>query len=490
MAKNASWFEVDRDGLAEIAKRRGMSFIITEPIQNAWDEKVTRVDVQLHPVGGSPRVRIEVKDDNPDGFRDLADSYMIFRSSYKLDNPEQRGRFNVGEKLLLSVADEARVTSTKGTVIFSAKGRTRSGKRTEAGSILSARLRMTREQLREAIAFTSLLIPPPGIQTTINGRVLPSREPIAEDERSLETEVRGEEGGFRYVKRSTVLRLYETLDGERAQLYEMGIPIDKLNCPWHVEVGQKVPLSLDRASVRYGYRQAIESAAAEIMAARMDENTSREGWVTEALPSIEDDDAVRAIVTRRFGEKAVVFDPSAPESNKLALDAGYRVIHGAELPKAAWASVRRAEAIPAAGKVFSDGRVTLSRDGVPPVDRSKWTDAMVQTARYAEAFADHVLGHAMAVTFYDDAGLPFEAFCAKGQLAFNIAAPEAQRAILDGDDEALDALLIHECAHDSVEDHLTHAFHRECCRIGARSRSFYEMRFSFRIKAKAKEETS
>lgn len=482
MSAARPWFEVDRAGLAEVAKRRGMAFIVTEPVQNAWDEKTTEVRLTLEAVPGAPRVNLTVADDSPDGFRDLADSYMMFRASYKLDFPEKRGRFNVGEKLLLAVADEARVSSTTGTVIFGPKGRTRSPAKTERGSVLTARLRMTRVELEKALDFARTLIPPAGIATFVNGDRLPDREPIAEAPWKLETEVRGEEGGFKYVQRDTTIRLYRTLSGEKAQLYEMGIPIDKLKCPWHVEVGQKVPLSVDRASVRYGYRYDVEAAAAEIMARRMDEDTSRQAWVTEALPRVEDDDAVRAIVTRRFGEKVVVFDPSALEANKLALDAGYRVIHGAELPRSAWTVVRRAEAIPSAGKVFPDGRVATRPDGVPEVPRERWTPAMVQTARYAEAFAEHVVDRPLAVSFYDDARLPFEAFHGKGVLAFNVAAPEAKKAVLEGDDELLDALLIHECAHEKERDHLTHAFSDECCRLGARSRSFYRSRWDFRAK--------
>lgn len=37
--------------------------------------------------------------------------------------------------------------------------------------------------------------------------------------------------------------------------------------------------------------------------------------------------------------------------------------------------------------------------------------------------------------------------------------------------EAIDKTLIHEMAHVAVEDHLTHPYHNECCRIGARLRS-------------------
>ena len=45
--KRDSWVQVDLDGLREKLKRRGIRFAVYEPIQNALDEDVTRVDVTL-----------------------------------------------------------------------------------------------------------------------------------------------------------------------------------------------------------------------------------------------------------------------------------------------------------------------------------------------------------------------------------------------------------------------------------------------------------
>jgi predicted metal-dependent hydrolase len=39
------------------------------------------------------------------------------------------------------------------------------------------------------------------------------------------------------------------------------------------------------------------------------------------------------------------------------------------------------------------------------------------------------------------------------------------------DETAIDELLIHELAHLTVSDHLSDAFHTECCRLGARLRN-------------------
>jgi hypothetical protein len=470
--RNGSWFEVDRRGLAEIAKRRGMSFIITEPIQNAWDEATTRVEVEMTAVPGAPKVDLVVRDDSPDGFRDLADSYMMFRTSYKLANPEQRGRFNVGEKLLLAVADEARIESTTGSVIFGPNGRTSGRKKTAAGTVLTARLRMTREELAEAIAFSGLLIPP--VTTVVNGRTLPARDALAESERYLWTEDAGPDGGFVSRYRAATVRIFPTFVGERPHLYEMGIPVDEVECAWHVEVGQKIPLSVDRSSVRWGYREDVQKIAAEMMAAQMTDQDARAGWASTALGSMEDEDAIRALVKKRFG-LAVTYDPSAPESNKLAVDAGYALVHGGELPKEAWAKVRMANALQPAGHLFPDGRVSTSPDGVPLVPPSEWTREMRLVAEYGGAFAEHTIGRRMNVGFYaPDSGPSFMALCGHGMIAFNLGAPDVRDAVEGLEQEALDAILIHECAHDKVGDHLTHAYHRECCRIGARARSLTE----------------
>ena len=471
------WFDVDRKGLAEIAKRRGMAFIVTEAIQNAWDEDVTRVDVTMSAVHQRPMVRLRVEDDSPDGFRDLADAYTMFRESYKLDDPEKRGRFNVGEKLLLAVAVEASIKSTTGTIIFGADGqRRRRAAKTSSGSVLTATLRMTRTELEEALAVMRTLIPPPGIQTRVNTHLIEERTPLEEDTHALPTEIRGDEGGFRPTRRVTMLRVYDVLKDETAHLYEMGIPVDEIECPWHVEIAQKIPLSLDRSSVRHGFCQEVEKLAAEMMAKHMTKEQARGGWVGTALEVMDDPEAVRRVIKKRFG-KAVIYDPSSPESNKLALDAGYAVISGGAMTKAAWSNVKDAGALSPAGRMFSDGRVHLSPDGVPPVPRDKWTKNMVTVAEYAGRFARHVLGHSMIIQYYDDARLEFNAFCGSGTIAINLAqvmpgAGGYRKAVEGLEQEVLDQLLIHECAHDKVSDHLTHAYHQECCRIGAKARSF------------------
>jgi hypothetical protein len=126
MAGKRDWVDVDMDGLRKVLERRGKELAIYELVQNGWDENVTKVEVTLtRPDNG--RSELVVADDSPEGFRDLTDSYTMFAESYKKADPEKRGAFNLGEKYVLALCDEAAITTTTGRVTFDENGRRRSG---------------------------------------------------------------------------------------------------------------------------------------------------------------------------------------------------------------------------------------------------------------------------------------------------------------------------------------------------------------------------
>lgn len=109
-----AWFEVDKQGLAKILERKGKEFALMELIQNAWDEPgVTKVTASLE-YRGRNRALLVVEDDAPEGFKDLSHAFTLFAESGKKGNPQQRGRFNLGEKLVLALCDEVTIQTTKG----------------------------------------------------------------------------------------------------------------------------------------------------------------------------------------------------------------------------------------------------------------------------------------------------------------------------------------------------------------------------------------
>ena len=140
------WFEVDKQGLRNLVERQGKGRLIAELVQNALDEEATTVTVRLLPQPGRPLVSLTVEDNAPEGFRNLDHAFTLFADSYKKDLPEKRGRFNLGEKLMLAVCQEARLSITTGTVTFEADGSRHVSSRHKRarGSDFAATLRMTR----------------------------------------------------------------------------------------------------------------------------------------------------------------------------------------------------------------------------------------------------------------------------------------------------------------------------------------------------------
>src|SRR5438128_1033676 len=118
-----NWFEVDRQGLAQILECKGKQFALFELIQNGWDEPgVTKVNVLLEHQGRN-KAMLVVEDDAPEGFKDLSHAFTLFASSSKKSNPEQRGRFNFGDKGVFSSSVEVSILTTKRGIRFDAEGR-------------------------------------------------------------------------------------------------------------------------------------------------------------------------------------------------------------------------------------------------------------------------------------------------------------------------------------------------------------------------------
>ena len=110
------------------------------------------MDILFEPIPNKALAYLRVEDDSPDGFQELHHAYTIFAESYKKTNPEKRGRFNLGEKLVLSICESATISTTTGTVEFLADGRRTVSTRRKRpqGSVFGGRLHLTREQVGEA----------------------------------------------------------------------------------------------------------------------------------------------------------------------------------------------------------------------------------------------------------------------------------------------------------------------------------------------------
>jgi hypothetical protein len=280
--RDSAWFDTDRAGLRKLVERKGKAFLVFELLQNAWDEKSTEVVASLQMVPGQQLAQLQVLDDNPDGFHDLKHAYTLFAESSKKGNSQQRGRFNLGEKLVLACCSEAKVISTKGGLIFNASGRHKTSKKLDRGTMFEASVHMTRTEFGEACAAIGRLMPPQDITTRFNGELLQRPTPVATFEAALPTEIAGDDGALRKTVRTTTVEVFEPKAGETAAVYEMGIPVVETGDRFHINVMQKVPLNFERDNVTPAYLRTLRTLVLNQTSHLLTKEEVTSNWVQEA----------------------------------------------------------------------------------------------------------------------------------------------------------------------------------------------------------------
>jgi hypothetical protein len=463
-----NWFEVDRAGLAKLLERRGKEFALFELISNAWDTNADQIRVEFTPLAGVPKARLVVTDNDPNGFTDLSHAFTLFAESEKKTKSEKRGRFNLGEKLVLAICDEAVIESTQGGVIFDHKGRHALKKKRESGSSVQMTLRMTRAEYDVALAAIRTLIPPGGTATWLNGEGIPMRKPLAEFEATLPTESADADGNLKRTTRKTTVRVYEPFPGETAALYELGIPVVETNDKWHVDVQQKVPLNMDRDNVPPSFLRDVRTLVVNALHEKLTKEDANAPWVREATSDSDcAPEATETVMTLRFGAQRVAFDPSDPEANSLAVSKGYTVVHGGMMNATEWSNAKKASSILPAGQVtpspkpYSDGG-----DPLKLVPEEKWTPGVKRVVRYSEELAFKIMNRSISVRIASDITWPFAATYGAGQLTFNLG--RLGHAFFDGGLRAVDELLIHEFGHEYSDNHLDEKYHDALCRLGSK----------------------
>lgn len=468
-----NWFDFDKDGFAATVEEKAR--LSLELIQNGLDENVTKVIVTLTPIEGRRGLALlRVEDDSPEGFADLTDAYRMYAKSKKRSDASKRGRMNIGEKRVLALCESAKITSTTGTVLFNADGtRSRSKVKTLAGSVFEGNIQLNRDEQNEAIRLMKMVLVPEGITLLLNGEVIEHRPAGVVTTGTLNTVLPDEDGKLtRKSRRKSEIRLVEVAEGEVAHIYEIGIPVCETDTPWHIDVQQRVPLNTERDNVPPSYLKELREHVLNAAFDHIDQAEAHKPWVAEALPNASDE-AVAKVIEERFGDKVAIFDPSCPEANTRAAEAGYSVIKGRELPKGTFQRLRDMGVAKPTGQHSEFRRdIQFSAEGKDyNIDPEKWTPGMRRLAEYATALAVELLGFHIQV---DIAKYPFGvtdcgAHFGSRSITFNLN--RLGHAFFDdADQERVDALIIHEFAHNKVSNHLTDAFYDECCRLGARLR--------------------
>lgn len=386
--RNKNWFEVSKEGLKVLQAGKPKHFIIRELVQNAWDENITHCEVNLN--YSKREAQIKVIDDSPEGFRDLADAFTLFKATYKRKEPEKRGRFNIGEKQAIALSDRAMISTTKGTIIFDKDGRRKTREKRDFGSEIILWVKMKKAEFDEIFKMIERYIPPENIKFVVNGDTQTYRKPDRILKTSLETEIE-ENNMMRKIQRKTSILIYRKTS-DTAMLYELGIPICEIECQFDINVQQKVPLGIDRETIPQRYLNNLYAEVLNETYDLIEKDNSSDLWVREAMKNKRiKEKVIDDILHKRFGEKVVVANPFDPNANDEAISRGYNVVYGSELSKKEWENIKEYDLLKSSTELF--GKDMVEAKSIDPNEKQ------IKVEKLAKKIAKRLLGIDLRVNF-------------------------------------------------------------------------------------------
>lgn len=467
-------FAVSHLGMREIHGDRPPWQLVKELIQNVFDEAPQaaecRVEIRDNPQEPGTMF-LTVSDDGP-GFADIADAWTLLKPTPKRQDPTKRGRFNLGEKEVISVALEARVETAGHTVTFPRLGsRLQQPNDRRRGTVLTALMPWTPEQGRD-LEQRLLRFRPTDCRLFVNGREVPRRKPVKEWTANLPTVLQEGPGQpLRRTARNTALHFLEPLDSTESWLYEMGIPIQPILCAWDIDVQQKVPMPPNRDTVGETYLQDIYAEALNAFQRDLAPEEFGAAWIDAAIedPRVQPT-AVRQLVKGRYGDRPIFSGPDR-DANMHAAEAGHSLIHPNSLSATERERFKQDARVPTARQLYGRPReLDLMNPRIQLTDRDN-PDFAVFREWVTEVAA--FCGLNPAVIFYrhaDNVLASCTGNSANPRVSFNCSnlppeffQPPYNRA------EQLD-IVIHELGHALADKPMEHgpAWGKGCAAAGAR----------------------
>ncbi len=360
-------FAVSELGMRELNSGRQPWDLVKELIQNAWDEAPfateCRVAVELQSDGNTTMVTVE---DDGRGFNNIADAYTLMGQTDKRLDHKKRGRFSIGEKDVISVAIEAEVETKGHTVIFPRTGlRKETANSRVKGTAVRVLMPWDERQSNDLVAFLQRFRPPTNCRLFINDRQVEIRPAAAIRSAALETVVQDAPGEpLRTATRTTEIHVVEPPPDDYGErwLYEMGIPVQAINCRWDVDVMQRIPMSQQRDVVSERYLNRIYAEVLNQMHRTLGPSDFNAEWVKQSSTHLQTNpDATKSIVAGRHGPN-VVFSSLDRDADARAREAGYEVISHGELSTKEREAYRKHAAVKDSDEVFP----------TPPPPRSEY----------------------------------------------------------------------------------------------------------------------
>lgn len=449
--------EVDPKGLGALQKEKPITFIINELCQNAFDEDISMCKLDIKYDDRKKEIWLNIEDDDPDGFEDIRDAYTLFKHTDKRLNPTQRGRFNMGEKQVIVCSKKVTVRTTKGTVVFDVPSDKRRNfkESRDKGSDVTVVLKSSRKDYETMVEHAKSLLVPKEIVYVVNGEKILPKKPFKVFEVILNTEILKNEVMTR-TSRKTTVELTET--GGQPYIYEMGIPVMKTDCPWNINVQQKIPLAIDRETIKDGYVKDLYAEVLNHAYGDIEEESISSVWIRTGM---KDDrvnkEAVETVIHKRYGDKVLVKNPFDSHANEEAITHGYTLIQGQQMSTEEWDNVKKHKVIETTTQKFGTDDFSVAQTVEP-------NDAQSRYAEFLKKVAKEYLGVDLTVKFIK-AGLMSPAADYGGRtVRFNIS--KLGNGFFDKINWQNLSLSIHELSHE-CGGHIEHGYHSAMTKLGA-----------------------
>ena len=456
-------FAVASAGMSQLHSGRRPDHLIKELVQNAFDEnpKTCRVTVHSTPDG----VLVTVSDDGP-GFSDIANAYTLMADTPKRLNPEKRGRFNLGDKEVISVSTWSKIETVGWTVTFPQEGgRQVTPNRKKNGTTVTALMPWDQAQADDLSDRLAAIRPPENTVYRINGKRVHRPIEMESIRAPLPTVVQAAPSQpLRNSVRQTQIHIISPGNSQESILYEIGIPIQPITTPYHIDVLQKVPMPPNRDTVSDAYLKQLYTIVLNAMHTHMRTEEFGQAWVKTAIENSKVlPEAVKKTINERYGPKVVTWS-SDTDANMNALDNGYQVLHPKTISKPELDNMRTLGGMPGAKELF--GR-----------DPSPGPDVDVTGDKVKEQFAQWVVelgliaGKSVTTNFVNNPKTRMLASCTANSdnpvMTFNIAQLGDNFFAARGQHQL--HLIIHELAHAFNNSRMSHGpkWGEACAHVGA-----------------------
>lgn len=492
-------FEIDDKGYAKLNEEFSPTEVIYELISNAFDlDEVRNLKVTIK-ADGDNKTKIIVEDDG-EGYERISDIFTSFGESIRKEDKTKTGWYDEGQKKTGSLAVWFIVSSKDFEVEFPEYGgrvvrEELPNNMIRKGSKFEGVFRWNYEDRKKLISNLKRTIVPDTnrkgepLMMSINDEVVFHKDIAKTIRGKLQTRYT-ENGKVKRPYEETDIEIYESEEGRKSWVYEMGVPVQQCPIKFHPEISvdinikQKIPQTSQRnvltpkwMSTLYGVVLLQCHDMLEIRHSNPS-NDLGSAWIKDGLNSLAEEDQKKMIsLIMETSFENLIIPSNDLGANDMALREGKVFIPNGFLD----GKTRKSLGLQRVSDVYKVSLSTIEIGDDSEYKPVKETIQMREFANVCKLIAKETIDTEINVQFINEKDVRALADYSQQtkNLRFNIAYLKGgedffkfTKTITIGLYPEAIALIIHELAHNleikgAMTSHEPKEFADECCRIGS-----------------------